>query len=99
MVSLCRSGYIAHGVWVPEFILDQPEVLKGLHYQFIHAGTDVTEAFQVLSWNFAHQSMIQCMWAHPWPWTPTHKSPQAKDLTLSHSTVIVQNLWLLLRHI
>ncbi len=46
-MALSRSGYIAHGVWVPEFILDQPEVLKGLHYQFIHAGTDVTEAFQV----------------------------------------------------
>ena len=49
-MALSRNGYIAHGVWVPEFILDQPDVLKELHYQFIHAGTDVTEAFQVLIW-------------------------------------------------
>ena len=40
-------GYIAHGVWVPEFILEQPEVLKMLHRVFVHSGTDVTEAYQV----------------------------------------------------
>ena len=45
--TLARMGYIAHGVWVPEFILDQPEVLRNVHHEFIHAGTDVTEAFQV----------------------------------------------------
>ena len=47
LLALCRMGYIAHGVWVPEFILEQPEVLKTVHYEFVHAGTDVTEAFQV----------------------------------------------------
>lgn len=47
LLALARQGYIAHGVWVPEFILEQPEVLRNVHYEFIHAGTDVTEAFQV----------------------------------------------------
>ena len=47
LLALARMGYIAHGVWVPEFILDHPEVLRTIHYEFIHAGTDVTEAFQV----------------------------------------------------
>ena len=47
LLALCRMGYIAHGVWVPEFILDYPEVLKTVHYEFVHAGTDVTVAFQV----------------------------------------------------
>jgi hypothetical protein len=47
LLALSRMGYIAHGVWVPEFILDHPEVLRTVHYEFIHAGTDVTEAFQV----------------------------------------------------
>ena len=47
LLALSRMGYIAHGVWVPEFILEQPEVLRTVHYEFIHAGTDVTEAFQV----------------------------------------------------
>ncbi len=45
--NLARMGYVAHGVWVPEFILEQPEVLRNVHYEFVHAGTDVTEAFQV----------------------------------------------------
>ena len=48
LLALCRMGYLTHGVWVPEFILEQPEVLKNVHYEFIHAGTDVTEAFQVV---------------------------------------------------
>ena len=47
LLALARQGYIAHGVWVPEFILEQPEVLRNVHYEFVHAGTDVTEAFQV----------------------------------------------------
>ncbi len=47
LLALCRMGYIAHGVFVPEFLLEQPEVLKSVHYEFIHAGSDVTEAFQV----------------------------------------------------
>ena len=47
LLALARMGYIAHGVWVPEFILEQPEVLKMVHRMFVHSGTDVTEAFQV----------------------------------------------------
>ncbi len=48
LLALCRMGYLAHEIWVPEFILEQPEVLKSVHYEFVHAGTDVTEAFQVI---------------------------------------------------
>ena len=48
LLALARMGYVAHGVWIPEFILEQPEVLKMVHRMFIHSGTDVTEAFQVL---------------------------------------------------
>ena len=47
LLALSRRGYIAHGVWVPEFILEQPEVLKSVHYEMAHAGSDVMEAFQV----------------------------------------------------
>ena len=57
LLALCRMGYVATGVWVPEFLIDHPEVLRGLHYQFAHAGSDVTEAYQVnrqSSLNFSH---------------------------------------------
>ena len=47
LLALCQRGYITHGVFVPEFILEQPEVLRAVHYEFIHAGSDVVEAFQV----------------------------------------------------
>ena len=47
LLAIARRGYIAHGVWVPEFILQNPEVLRGVHEEFVHAGTDVVEAFQV----------------------------------------------------
>ena len=47
LLALARRGYIAHGVWVPEFMLEQPEVLRSLSYEFVHCGTDVVEAFQV----------------------------------------------------
>ena len=47
LLALSRRGYIAHGVWVPEFLLEQPEVLRSVHYEMHHAGSDVMEAFQV----------------------------------------------------
>ncbi len=46
-MALTRMGYVCTGVWVPEFILVRPEVLRGVHHMFVHAGTDVSEAFQV----------------------------------------------------
>ena len=56
LLALSRMGYIAHGVWVPEFILEQPEVLKMVHRMFVHSGTDVTEAYQV--------RLLQCRQLH-----------------------------------
>ena len=47
LLAISRRGYIAHGVWVPEFMLEQPDVLRSVHEEFVHAGTDVIEAFQV----------------------------------------------------
>lgn len=47
VLAFSRSGYVVRGIWVPEFILDYPEVLRGQHYEFAHAGSDVTEAYQV----------------------------------------------------
>jgi len=55
LLALARMGYVAHGVWVPEFILEQPEVLKMVHRMFVHSGTDVTEAFQVLVLNVCYK--------------------------------------------
>ncbi len=47
MLALTRMGYVAPGVWVPEFLVDRPEILRNLHVQFADAGSDVIEAYQV----------------------------------------------------
>jgi betaine-homocysteine S-methyltransferase len=33
------------GAFVPEVVLDHPEIVEGLHREFVHAGSDVVEAF------------------------------------------------------
>jgi methionine synthase I (cobalamin-dependent) len=40
-----RRGYLQAGAFVPEAVLDHPEVVAELHRDFVHAGSDVVEAF------------------------------------------------------
>ena len=40
-----RRGYLQAGAFVPEVVLDHPEIVEGLHREFVHAGSDVVEAF------------------------------------------------------
>ena len=40
-----RLGYLQAGAFVPEVVLEHPEVVAQLHRQFVHAGSDVVEAF------------------------------------------------------
>ncbi|HEX4660331.1 MAG TPA: homocysteine S-methyltransferase family protein, partial [Streptosporangiaceae bacterium] len=40
-----RRGYLQAGAFVPEVVLEHPEVVEGLHREFVHAGSDVVEAF------------------------------------------------------
>src|SRR5262245_65817842 len=40
-----RRGYLQAGAFVPEVVLDHPEVVEQLHRDFVHAGSDVVQAF------------------------------------------------------
>jgi betaine-homocysteine S-methyltransferase len=40
-----RRGYLQAGAYVPEIVLEHPELVAGLHREFAHAGSDVVEAF------------------------------------------------------
>jgi betaine-homocysteine S-methyltransferase len=40
-----RRGYLQAGAFVPEIVLDHPEMVGQLHRDFVHAGSDVVEAF------------------------------------------------------
>jgi betaine-homocysteine S-methyltransferase len=40
-----RRGYLQAGAFVPEIVLEHPELVAQLHREFVHAGSDVVEAF------------------------------------------------------
>lgn len=40
-----RRGYLQAGAFVPEIVLEQPELVAQLHREFVHAGSDVVQAF------------------------------------------------------
>src|SRR5258705_4028529 len=40
-----RRGYLQAGAFVPEVVLENPGLVERLHREFVHAGSDVVEAF------------------------------------------------------
>src|SRR5258708_15551019 len=40
-----KRGYLQAGAFVPEVVLDHPDVVEELHREFVHAGSGVVEAF------------------------------------------------------
>src|SRR2546430_14704771 len=42
--ELERRGYLQAGAFVPGGLFDHPEVVEQLHLDFVHAGSDVTQA-------------------------------------------------------
>src|SRR5437764_14005922 len=50
-----RRGYLQGGAFVPEVVLEHPEVVTELHREFVHAGSDVVEAFTY----YAHREKLR----------------------------------------
>jgi methionine synthase I (cobalamin-dependent) len=40
-----RRGYLKANLFVPEVVLDNPQVVEQLHRDFVHSGSDVVLAF------------------------------------------------------
>ena len=40
-----RRGYLQAGAFVPEIVLDHPDLVEQVHREYVHAGSDVVEAF------------------------------------------------------
>jgi len=55
LFELERRGYLQAGAYVPEVILEHPDVVAGLHREFVHAGSDVVEAFTY----YAHREKLR----------------------------------------
>ena len=45
LFAMERRGYLQAGPFVPEVVLEHPEVLAEVHRDFIRAGSDVVQAF------------------------------------------------------
>jgi betaine-homocysteine S-methyltransferase len=45
LFELERRGYLQAGAFVPEIVLERPDVVRALHEEFVHAGSDVVLAF------------------------------------------------------
>lgn len=55
LFELERRGYLQAGPFVPEVVIEHPEVVERLHEDFVHAGSDVVEAFTY----YAHREKLR----------------------------------------
>src|ERR1700747_3233374 len=55
LFELERRGYLQAGAFVPEAVLEHPEVVVQLHRDFVHAGSDVVEALTY----YAHREKLR----------------------------------------
>lgn len=55
LFELERRGYLKAGAFVPEVVLENPEVVLELHREFAHAGSDVIVAFTY----YAHRDKLK----------------------------------------
>src|SRR5215203_5433990 len=50
-----RRGYLQAGAYVPEVVLEHPNLVAQLHREVVHAGSDVVEAFTY----YAHREKLR----------------------------------------
>jgi betaine-homocysteine S-methyltransferase len=55
LFELERRGYLQAGAFVPEVVVEHPEKVTELHREFVHAGSDVVEAFTY----YAHREKLR----------------------------------------
>ncbi|XP_077994734.1 betaine--homocysteine S-methyltransferase 1-like [Glandiceps talaboti] len=49
-----RRGYLQAGTWFPVVIMEHPDLVKAAYQEFVHAGSDVVEAFTY----YAHREKL-----------------------------------------
>src|SRR5215470_188231 len=50
-----RRGFLQAGAYVPEVVLERPDLVESLHRDFVNAGSDVVEAFTY----YAHRAKLK----------------------------------------
>ena len=48
LFAMERRGYLSAGAFVPEVVLEHPDVVTQLHREFIRAGSDIVQALSLI---------------------------------------------------
>lgn len=89
LFELERRGYLQAGPFVPEVVLDHPDVVTRLHEDFVHAGSDVVEAFTY----YAHREKLKVIGRED-ALEPMNRQALrlAKEVATSHGALMAGNI-------
>ena len=84
-----RRGYLQAGAFVPEVVLDEPALVAQLHREFVHAGSDVVEAFTY----YAHREKMALIGREGDLEAINRQALQiAKDVAAEHGSLVAGNI-------
>jgi betaine-homocysteine S-methyltransferase len=87
--ELERRGYLQAGAFVPEVVLEHPEVVSQLHRDFVHAGSDVVEALTY----YAHRDKLRVIGReHELEPLNRHALELAKQVAAETGTLLAGNI-------
>ncbi len=89
LFELERRGYLQAGAFVPEVLLEHPEQVTALHEQFVHAGSDVVEAFTY----YAHREKLRLLGMEDQLEPMNRQALElAKEVAVRHGAVLAGNV-------
>ena len=89
LFELERRGYLQAGAFVPEVVLEHPELVAQLHREFVHAGSDVVEAFTY----YAHREKLALIGREDDLEAMNRGALQiAKDVAAEHGSLVAGNI-------
>ncbi len=84
-----RRGYLQAGAFVPEVVLEEPALVSQLHREFVHAGSDVVEAFTY----YAHREKLALIGREGDLETMNRRALQlANDVAAEHGSLVAGNI-------
>ena len=89
LFELERRGYLQAGPFVPEVVIEHPEAVTRLHEDFVHAGSDVVEAFTY----YAHRQKLKVIGREA-ELEPMNRQALrlAKDVAVRHGCLMAGNI-------
>ncbi|WP_026381737.1 homocysteine S-methyltransferase family protein [Afifella pfennigii] len=89
LFELERRGYLQAGPFVPEVVIEHPEVLRRLHEDFVHAGSDIVEALTY----YAHRQKLKVIGREEEMEEMNRQALRiAKDVAVRHGCLMAGNI-------